>query len=59
MVRKFAAIGFERCTVAAVQDDVAYHTPIGPFATLVRCESPSRTLKSPLKLGWTLNYSDF
>src|SRR3569833_3704420 len=55
--RKFAAFGFGQCSVAAVQDDVAYHTPTGPFVTLVRCESPSRTLKSPLKLGWTLSYS--
>jgi hypothetical protein len=58
-VRKFAAVGFERCTVAAVQDDVAYHTPTGPLLTRVLCESPSHTLKSPLKLGWTLSYSDF
>jgi hypothetical protein len=59
LVRKFTAVGFERCTVAAVQDDVAYHTPTGPLATRVLCESPSHTLKSPLKLGWTLSYSDF
>jgi hypothetical protein len=59
MVRKFSAFGFERCSVAPVQDDVAYHTPTGPFATRVLCESASQALRGPLKLGWTLNYSDF
>ncbi|HWM68578.1 MAG TPA: hypothetical protein VNO35_18455 [Steroidobacteraceae bacterium] len=55
-VRKFSAFGFERCDVAPVQDDVAYHTPTGPFATRVVCENPSRTLQGPLRLGWTLSY---
>lgn len=55
-VRNFAPFGFERCTVGSVQEDVAYHTPTGPFATRVVCESAARTLQGPLKLGWTLNY---
>jgi len=59
MVRKFSAFGFEHCHVAPVQDDVAYHTPTGPFATRVLCETASDALQRPLKLGWTLSYSDF
>jgi hypothetical protein len=55
-VRKFAVFGFERCDVAPVQDDVAYHTPTGPFATRVVCENPARTLQGALTLGWTLSY---
>jgi hypothetical protein len=55
-VRKFAASGFERCGVAPVQDDVAYHTPTGPFATRVLCESAARTVAGPLKLSWSLSY---
>jgi hypothetical protein len=58
-VRNFSAFGFERCSVAPVQDDVAYHTPTGPFATRVLCESAAEALRSPLKLGWTLKYSEF
>ena len=58
-VRKFSAFGFEHCSVAPVQDDVAYHTPTGPFATRVLCETASDALQRPLKLGWTLSYSDF
>jgi len=56
MVRKFAVFGFEHCTVGPVQEDVAYHTPTGPLASRVVCESPARTLRGPLKLGWTLSY---
>jgi hypothetical protein len=59
LVRKFTAAGFEQCTVATVQDDVAYHTPTGPWVSRVLCESASRTLKSPIKMRWTLSYSDF
>jgi hypothetical protein len=55
-VRKFAVSGFERCGVAPVQDDVAYHTPTGPFATRVLCESAARTLLGPLQLSWSLSY---
>jgi hypothetical protein len=55
-IRKFAVSGFERCSVAPVQDDVAYHTPTGPFATRVLCESPARTVLGPLKLSWSLSY---
>jgi hypothetical protein len=54
--RKFAAFGFERCEVASVQDDVAYHTPTGPFATRVISESPPLTVRDPLKVGWTLSH---
>jgi len=56
MVRKFAVFGFEHCTVAPVQEDVAYHTPTGAFATRVACEAPARTLQGPLRFGWTLSY---
>ena len=55
-VRKFAVRGFERCDVGPVQDDVAYHTPTGPFATRVVCESPAHTLQGPLQLSWSLSY---
>lgn len=55
-VRKFAAFGFERCAVGSVQEDVAYHSPTGPFASRVVCESPARVLRGPLELGWTLSY---
>jgi hypothetical protein len=56
MVHKFSAFGFEHCGVATVQDDVAYHTPTGPYANRVVCESRERTLQGALKLGWTLSY---
>ena len=56
MVRKFSASGFEHCGVAPVQDDVAYHTPTGPYANRVVCESGERTLQGALTLGWTLSY---
>jgi hypothetical protein len=56
MVRKFTARGFEHCGVAPIQDDVAYHTPSGPYSSRVACESPERTLQGALKLGWTLSY---
>ena len=55
-VRKFEASGFDHCSTAAVQDDVAYHTPTGPLTTKVLCESASRTVQGPIKLRWTLNY---
>jgi hypothetical protein len=55
-VTKFAASGFEHCDTAAVQEDVAYHTPTGPLTTRVVCESPARTVHGPLKLSWTLSY---
>ena len=55
-VRKFAVFGFEHCDVGTVQDDVAYHTPTGPFATRVVCENPGHTLHDPMKLGWSLSY---
>ena len=55
-VRKFEASGFDHCSTAAVQDDVAYHTPTGPLTTRVLCESASRTVQGPIKLKWTLNY---
>ncbi len=55
-VRKFAVSGFARCSVAPVQDDVAYHTPTGPLATRVVCESPAQTLHGPLQLSWSLSY---
>jgi hypothetical protein len=55
-VRKFAASGFEHCGTAAVQEDVAYHTPTGPLASRVVCESPASTVQRPLKLSWTLSY---
>jgi len=56
MVRKFSASGFEHCGVAPVQDDVAYHTPTGPYANRVVCESGERTLQGALTLAWTLSY---
>jgi hypothetical protein len=56
MVRRFSASGFEHCGVAPVQDDVAYHTPTGPYANRVVCESQGRTLQGAFQLGWTLNY---
>jgi hypothetical protein len=55
-VRKFEASGFEHCGTAAVQEDVAYHTPTGPLNTKVVCESSARTVQGPLKLSWTLSY---
>jgi hypothetical protein len=55
-VRKFEASGFEHCGTAPVQEDVAYHTPTGPFTTRVVCESAARTVQGPLKLSWTLSY---
>jgi hypothetical protein len=55
-VRRFSASGFEHCVVAPVQDDVAYHTPSGPFANRVVCEIPARTLHGDMKLGWSLSY---
>jgi hypothetical protein len=55
-VRKFAAFGFSHCDVAPVQDDVAYHTPTGPFATRVVCASPAHTLQGPVTLSWSLSY---
>ena len=56
VVRKFAVSGFDHCDVGPVQDDVAYHTPTGPFATRVVCESPARTQQGPLQLSWSLSY---
>jgi hypothetical protein len=56
VVRKFEASGFEHCSTAPVQDDVAYHTPTGPLNTKVVCESSARTVQGPLKLSWTLSY---
>jgi hypothetical protein len=55
-VRKFETSGFERCSFTPISDDPAYHTPTGPFVTRVLCESPARTLKSPLQLRWSLSY---
>jgi hypothetical protein len=55
-VRKFEASGFDHCGTAAVQDDVAYHTPTGPLTTRVLCESATRTVQGPIKLSWTLSY---
>jgi len=55
-VRKFAAVGFAHCDVAAVQNNVAYQTPTGPFATLVVCDSPAHTLQGPVTLSWSLSY---
>jgi hypothetical protein len=55
-VRKFAAVGFAHCDVAAVQNSVAYQTPTGPFATLVVCASPAHTLQGPVTLSWSLSY---
>jgi len=55
-VRSFEASGFEQCTAAPIQDDVAYRTPTGPLATKVICASSGRRLQGQFKLSWTLSY---
>ena len=55
-VSAFEVTGLDGCTVAPAPDEPDYRTPVGRFASLVRCTGGARRLSAPFTIAWTLRY---
>lgn len=48
--------GLDRCETAPLEP--VHASPTGPFLSLIRCRSESRSLSAPVRTGWALTYDE-
>jgi hypothetical protein len=57
VLRRFRINGFDRCEALRPLPE-EYATPIGPFHSVVRCVGDARSDRSPLRIGWRIDYGE-
>ncbi|WP_246131754.1 hypothetical protein [Pistricoccus aurantiacus] len=55
-VTEFTVSGLDSCEIHKVDGKLPYQSPVGPFATLITCETGDMTLDKPLELSWSIQY---